>query len=157
VSRSAACSDFFSRQLEPLSCAAERRRAHPGSRRCGEALPQCLEGRIGLVLDLAAQEGGMVFEGALLAARMGLRGTAPAAAKPTPQFFHARETDTEALRHRVLCLFASRQRVDNPVTQSLGVWFHIPHYALNVPDMQLQAALGLRELFDRQLPCRCSK
>jgi hypothetical protein len=32
--------------------------------------------------------------------------------------------------------------VDNPVTKILGVWFHIPEYARNVPDRQLQPALG---------------
>ena len=85
----------------------------------------------------------MVCEGASLAARMGFRGTAAAAAKPAPQFLHERETDTEALCNRRLGRFTSLHRVDNPVTKILGVCFHTPKYAPNVPDRQLQPALRL--------------
>jgi len=86
------------------------------SRRGSEPLPQFLQRRIRLVLDLTAQEVRVGFEVAWLAARMGFRGTAPAAAKPPPQFLHERETDTEARRRRVLGGFVSSQRMDNPVT-----------------------------------------
>jgi hypothetical protein len=95
-----------------------------------------------LFLDLAAQEVSVVFEAALLATRMGFRSTAAAAAQPPPQFLHKRDTDTEAGRNRQLGGFASRQRLDNPVTEILGVWCHTPDDALYVPDKQLQAALG---------------
>jgi hypothetical protein len=85
----------------------------------------------------------MVGEGASLAARMRFRGPAAAAAKAAPQFLHKRETDTEALGNRRLGRFTSLQRLDNPVTQIWGVWFHTPEYARNVPDRQLQTALGV--------------
>jgi len=46
----------------------------------------------------------MVFESALPATRVGLRGTAPALAPPLPEFLDKRATDTKALGNRMLCL-----------------------------------------------------
>jgi hypothetical protein len=129
--------------VQPLQFAADRCSTHPRALRSGEPLPQFREGRIGLVLDLAAQEGAMVGESTSLAARMRSRGTAAAAAKAAPQFLHKRETDTEALGNRRLGHFTSLQRVDNPITKILGVWFHTPDYARNDPDRQLQPALSI--------------
>jgi hypothetical protein len=50
----------------------------------GDPLPQFLQRRIRLLLDLTAQEGGMVGEGAPPATRMAFGGAAAAAAKPLP-------------------------------------------------------------------------
>jgi len=44
----------------------------------------------------------VVGEGALPAAGVGLRGTAPAAAPPLPEFFDKRAADTQALGNRLL-------------------------------------------------------
>jgi hypothetical protein len=60
-----------------------------------------------LCLDLAAQEGRVVFAGASLATGVGLRGAAATAAKALPPFLHDREPDPEAFRHRAWGLFAT--------------------------------------------------
>jgi hypothetical protein len=88
---------------------------------CGDPLPQFLQGGIGLGLDRPAQEVGMVLEGTALAARVRFRGATAAVAKPTPQFLHKREADTEALRNGVLWGFAILQRGENSLSQILGV------------------------------------
>lgn len=88
-----------------------------------------------------AQEVGVIFERTGLAPGVGFGSAAAAAAKPPPQFLHERQANTEALCNRALCGFASLQRVDKPVTKILGVWLHIPDYARQVPDRQLQPAL----------------
>jgi hypothetical protein len=84
----------------------------------------------------------MLDEGAPPAARMGLRGTAAAAAKPLPQFLHEGETDTETRRNGWLRGVPGFKGLDNASTEVLRVGSHTSDYALNEPDMQLQAALG---------------
>ena len=84
----------------------------------------------------------MLGEGAPPAARMGLRGTAAAAAKPLPQFLHEGETDTETRRNGRLRGVPGFKSLDNTITEVLRVGSHTSDYALNGPDMQLQAALG---------------
>jgi hypothetical protein len=88
----------------------------------------------------------MVGEGAPPAARMGVRGTAAAAAKPLPQFLDKRETDTETCCNGRLRGVPGLQGLYNAITEVLRVRSHTSDYALNGPDMQLQAALGVGEL-----------
>jgi hypothetical protein len=141
VSRAAAWSAFFYRQLETLSFPTERRGADLRPRRGSDPLPPCLSRRIGLVRDLPAQAGGMGGEGAPPAARMGFRSPPAAAAKPLPQLLHARETDTETRRHGRLRGVPGLQGKQNAITEVLRGGSHTSHDALNGPDMQLQTAL----------------
>ena len=83
----------------------------------------------------------MVLEGALPAARVGLCGTAPAAAPPLPEFFDKRAADTKALGNRPLRFCSGFQHCDDPVTQVLRVGFHTQDYTGNGPHKQLQPAL----------------
>jgi hypothetical protein len=71
----------------------------------------------------------MVFEGALLAARMGFRRTAAAVTPAMPQFLHEREADTKALRDLALRCFVGLKYMEDTVTKILRVWFHILDYA----------------------------
>jgi len=80
---------FFYRQLEALSFPADRRGADLRALRSSEPLPQFLQRCIGLLFNLTAQEGGMVYQGTPPASRMGFGGTAATAAKPLPRFLHA--------------------------------------------------------------------
>lgn len=96
----------------------------------------------------------MVFEAALLAARVWFGGAAAAAAKPLPQFLHERETDTEARGNRGLRGVPGFQGLYNAVTEVLRVWFHTPHCTLMRPDMQLQTALVGHEWASEPRPQR---
>jgi hypothetical protein len=80
---------FFYRQMEPLAFTPKRRGTDLRPRGCGAPLPPCLQGRLGVGLDRAAQEVRVVMEGTTLAARVGFRGATAAATKPTPQLLHA--------------------------------------------------------------------
>ena len=71
------------------------------------------------MLNLTAQEGGMLSKGAPPAARMGLRGTAAAAAKPLPQFLYKRETDTEPRCNGRLRGIPSLQGLHNAIPEIL--------------------------------------
>jgi hypothetical protein len=84
----------------------------------------------------------MVFEGAPLPTRVRFRSAAAAAAKPLPEFFHKRETDTETSCNRRLRGVSGLQSMNNAITEVLRVGFRISHYALNGPYIQLQTALG---------------
>jgi hypothetical protein len=95
-----------------------------------------------LLRHLGPQEFQVVLEGALPATRVGLCGTAPAAAPPLPEFFDKRTADTKALGNRPLRFCSGFQRCDDPVTQVLRVGFHAQDYTGNGPYKQLQLALG---------------
>ena len=84
----------------------------------------------------------MVGEGTLPTARMGFRGTAATAAQPLPPLLHERETDTATRRHGGLRGVPGLSGLHNTITEVLRVGFPTSHYALNVPDRQLQTALG---------------
>jgi hypothetical protein len=83
----------------------------------------------------------MVFEAARLAARMGCRSAAAAAAPPLPQLLYERETATETRCNRGLRGGAGCPGMNKAITQSWRGWLHTSHDALNGPDMQLQTAL----------------
>lgn len=84
----------------------------------------------------------MLSKGAPPAARMGLCGTAAAAAKPLPQFLYKRETDTEPRCNGRLRGVPGFQGLYNALTEVLRVRSHTSDYALDGPDMQLQTALA---------------
>ena len=86
----------------------------------------------------------MLSKGAPPAARLGLRGTAAAAAKPLPQFLYKRETDTEPRCNGRLRGVPGFKGLYNAITEVLRVRSHTSDSALDGPDMQLQAALGSR-------------
>ena len=83
----------------------------------------------------------MLSKGAPPAARLGLRGTAAAAAKPLPQFLYKRETDTEPRCNGRLRGVPGFKGLYNAITEVLRVRSHTSDSALDGPDMQLQAAL----------------
>jgi hypothetical protein len=93
----------------------------------------------------------VVFQGALPAARVRLGRTAPAAAPPLPEFLDKRGADTKALRNHALRGGPSFQRLNDPVTEVLRVWFHTLYDTGTVPYRQLQPALVLDAFAKPQL------
>jgi hypothetical protein len=75
----------------------------------------------------------MVFEGARLAARMGLRRPAAAGTPAMPPFLHERAADTQARCDLAWRRFVGLKYVDDPVTQVLRGRLHTLSYAAKPP------------------------
>jgi hypothetical protein len=118
--------------------------AAAGSLGGGDAVAQVDQRGIGLLRHFGPQQLPVALQVALSATRMGFGGTTPTAAPALPECFDKRAADTTALRNRALRRRPSFQRLDEPVTKVLRVWFHTADYAANVLYMQLQTALVLQ-------------
>jgi hypothetical protein len=112
-----------------------------------DPLAQCGQRGIGLLRHRSPQHLQVVFEVALPPARVGLRGATPTAAPPVPEFLDKRATDTKARCNCALRRGPGFQRLDDPITKVLRVWFHAHDDTRHGPYKQLQPALGIVSSF----------